>query len=435
MAFDAIVIGTGFGGTIAAVQLVAQGKSVLLLERGTFWRSPYPLPLSQGDPFGDWAHQNNMPVQYWPRPDHRKGMTDFVAAIRNLNKDGLYQYSMFHQADVLTASGVGGGSLIYSNVSIRPRDEALARIGLNLGDAEYAAARLWMEGVPADRPGANRGWFNFVASKVPMPGMTAAQFQALGVDPVTHEDTNPSYALLDRTRVLRKAARDVSAKLGVPMEWAPLELSLTEYDAERAGASDSLRAHTHCERQGRCILGCVPQARHTLNKTLFKKILKNPAVTLQPQCKVLGIAQKPGGYEVTYDDRRNGKNGQTAFAPKVFLAAVRPEWASSKCEARIAVLHQRGLRRLCLQNQGQEWRCAADVHHQGPHQHLACDDEFQRPFHQDRGLRSPIIVRGSGLEGSGDHGRCGSQPQFLPTDESPVPVQCGRASHRDARPV
>ena len=50
MAFDAIVIGTGFGGTIAAVQLAANGKSVLLLERGTFWRSPDPIGLNVGDP-------------------------------------------------------------------------------------------------------------------------------------------------------------------------------------------------------------------------------------------------------------------------------------------------------------------------------------------------------------------------------------------------
>ena len=42
MPYDAIVIGTGFGGTIAAVQLVAKGKKVLLLERGTF----FPLARS-----------------------------------------------------------------------------------------------------------------------------------------------------------------------------------------------------------------------------------------------------------------------------------------------------------------------------------------------------------------------------------------------------
>lgn len=41
MAFDAIVIGTG---------LAANGKSVLLLERGTFWRSPDPIGLNVGDP-------------------------------------------------------------------------------------------------------------------------------------------------------------------------------------------------------------------------------------------------------------------------------------------------------------------------------------------------------------------------------------------------
>lgn len=327
MAFDAIVIGTGFGGTIAAVQLVAQGKSVLMIERGTFWRSPYPLPpitTTEGDAFGDWAKQNNMPVQYWPRPDHRKGLNDFLAALRNLHKDGLYQYSIFHQADVLTASGVGGGSLIYSNVTIRPKDEALARIQLNLGDPEFAAARAWMEGPHGNRPAANRGWLNYVVTKVPMgKDMTAADFVQLGVDP--HDpmtDTDGAYVLLDRSRVLRKAAKEVSNKLGVPMTWEPLEQALFEYDAHKDPQhdSDTLLAHAHCERQGRCMLGCIPQARHTLNKTLFKKVLKHPGVTLLPKCKVLKIAQKPGGYEVTYEDRFTGSGTQTQVAPMVFLA-------------------------------------------------------------------------------------------------------------------
>jgi cholesterol oxidase len=137
MPFDAIVIGAGFGGTIAAVELAAKGKSVLLLERGTFWRSPDPLSLKP-DTFGPWAEKNKMPVQYWPRPDHRKGLLDFVAAMRRTgNKDGLYQYSQFHQADVLTANGVGGGSLIYSNVTIAPKKDVLAALGLNLTDADF----------------------------------------------------------------------------------------------------------------------------------------------------------------------------------------------------------------------------------------------------------------------------------------------------------
>ena len=329
MAFDAIVIGTGFGGTIAAVQLAAKGKSVLLLERGTFWRSPDPIGLNVGDPFGDWAKQNKMPVQYWPRPDHRKGMVDFAAAVRNLHKFGLYQYSVFNQADVLTASGVGGGSLIYSNVSIPSVQAARDRIGLNISDADYDAARQWMEGPHGDRKSANRGWLNYVVTKIPMgKDMTAADFVSLGVDPAKppmEQDKDEAYLLLDRSRVLRMAAKQVSQKHGIPMEWSPLELSLVEYDGYKNTAavkdSDSVPAHTHCERQGRCILGCLPQARHTLNKTLFKKVLKNPGVTLMPKCKVLQIKQKPGGYEVVFEDGFTGKGKTSASAPNVFLAA------------------------------------------------------------------------------------------------------------------
>ena len=316
MPYDAIVIGTGFGGTIAAVQLAAAGKSVLLLERGTFWRSPDPLSL-KADTFGPWAKANNMPVQYWPRPDHRKGLCDFIAALRtSANPQGLYQYSRFHQADVLTACGVGGGSLIYSNVTIRPHDEVLQGIGLNLGDAEFAAARQWMEGVPGDRKNANRGWLNYVVTKVPLPGKSKADLMSLAGD--------QAYVYLDRARVLKEAAADVKGKLNIPsMTWEPLELAVVEYDENRGADSDAFLNHAHCERQGRCMLGCLPQARHTLNKTLFKKLLNkpNPTVTLFPQCKVLNISQAGGQWQVKFQDDFHNQGTQTATAPKVFLAA------------------------------------------------------------------------------------------------------------------
>jgi cholesterol oxidase len=322
MAFDAIVIGTGFGGTIAAVQLVAKGKKVLLLERGTFFRSPDPLPLTP-DTFGKWAAANNMPVQFWPRPDHRKGMQDLFAVLRTqFNSDGLYQYSIFNQADILTANGVGGGSLIYSNVTIRPKDQALQRIGLNLGDADFTAARQWMEGPPGNHANANRGWLNYIVTKFPLnKDMTADDYAKLGVDPATDKDTDGAYILLDRARVLRAAAKQVSKKLAVPMTWEPLELAVVDYDERRGKDSDSIPAHTHCERQGRCMLGCLPQARHTLNKTLFKKVLQKPGVTLLPKCKVLYIAKNPQGYEVRFEDHFTGGGAhKSEFAPMVFLA-------------------------------------------------------------------------------------------------------------------
>ena len=51
--YDAIVIGTGFGGTVAATRLAAKHKKVLLLERGTWWFSPEKLgkpPVSAKPP-------------------------------------------------------------------------------------------------------------------------------------------------------------------------------------------------------------------------------------------------------------------------------------------------------------------------------------------------------------------------------------------------
>src|SRR5262249_49391043 len=123
---DAIVIGSGFGGSVAASQLAAQKKKVLILERGTWWISPETLgkppplaPGKQGRP--DWLAANDQPVQYWPRPDHTAGLLDVFAAVRtNINPEGLYQFSNFKEATTLTASAVGGGSMIYSGVTIEP---------------------------------------------------------------------------------------------------------------------------------------------------------------------------------------------------------------------------------------------------------------------------------------------------------------------------
>jgi hypothetical protein len=183
-----------------------------------------------------------------------------------------------------------------------------------------------MEGPHNDRKSANRGWLNYVVTKILVgKDMTAADFVNLGVDTGdTAKDADGAYLLLDRSRLLRLAAKQVSQKLGVAMDWEPLPLSVFEYDGyKNAGPvhdSDSLPAHTHCERQGRCILGCLPRARHTLNKTLFKKVLKNPGVTLMPKCKVLQISQVPGGYQVVYEDRFTDKHAATATAPQLFLA-------------------------------------------------------------------------------------------------------------------
>lgn len=306
--FDAIVIGTGFGGTVAATRLAAKGKKVLMLERGTWWITPAKIgkaPPSSRKPLAVWAKEQSPkhPVQYWTRPNHRQGLLDFFAAVRSgVNKDGLYQYSMFKQADILTASGVGGGSLIYSNVTVRPLPEVLQGVGLKLTDADYQAAYKWMED--------HRGKLNHIVTKIPLPGRDVTNL------------TTDDYLYLDRARVLRDAAKIAGQKLGVQLPWKPLDLSLIEYDPHRDDGGDAAKVGTFCQREGRCILGCLPSARHTFSKTLYTKLLFDPAkgVTLSPLAEVREIKQIAGGYEVSYRDHRDD-NKKTVSAPMVFLCA------------------------------------------------------------------------------------------------------------------
>jgi hypothetical protein len=63
-AFDAIVIGTGFGGTVATVAPSVNGKKTLVIERGTFFVTPETLgaPTAPSNAVIDFAKRNNMRV-------------------------------------------------------------------------------------------------------------------------------------------------------------------------------------------------------------------------------------------------------------------------------------------------------------------------------------------------------------------------------------
>jgi cholesterol oxidase len=307
--YDAIVVGSGFGGTAAATTLVRAGKRVLVLERGTWWLSPEelgsPPPLAAGrSRLPDWLKERGEPVQYWPRPNHKDGLLYLFAANRTKrNPDGLYKISSFDEATVVTASAVGGGSMVYSNVNLRADPEVLEAIGLPLGAAEYDAARTWMEDV--------RGPLNRIVTKVPLPGRDVSD---LGED---------EYLYFDRSRVLKHAAADVAAKLGIELPWSPLELSILEYDPDRGAEGGAARNHTFCQRQGRCIFGCLPGARETLDRSLFDHALSRPDVeaTLLPLAEATRLRRVDGGYEVTFRDHRRGGDDRKVSAPSVFLAA------------------------------------------------------------------------------------------------------------------
>jgi cholesterol oxidase len=155
-----------------------------------------------------------------------------------------------------------------------------------------------------------------VVTKIPLPASR---------DPENLGDED--FLLLDRSRALRDAAGKVSEqrKIDPPAPWRALELAIADYHESGDGNTDVKNRHTFCERQGRCVFGCLPQARHTLNKTLYKHWVFDPkqsGVELRPLSEVLHVRRIDGGYEVTYKDRwQQDGHERTVTAPMVVMGA------------------------------------------------------------------------------------------------------------------
>jgi len=96
MIYDYIVIGSGFGGSVAGLRLVEKGYKVLLLEQGKRF-NPDDFPKT------NW----NLTKYLW---------------IPTFRFFGFQKLSFFSTATILSGTGVGGGSLVYANTLYIPPD-------------------------------------------------------------------------------------------------------------------------------------------------------------------------------------------------------------------------------------------------------------------------------------------------------------------------
>src|SRR5262245_45490088 len=136
--YDAVVVGSGYGGGVAAARLARAGKRVAVLERG-----------------------QEFPTGGFPRrfPELREQLQLTAKRVRMGSPTGLYDVRLGEDMHILVGCGLGGGSLINAGVALRPDPrvfgdrvwpEEVAQDGLI--DEGYARAARWLR--PARDPQA-----------------------------------------------------------------------------------------------------------------------------------------------------------------------------------------------------------------------------------------------------------------------------------------
>lgn len=288
--------------------LEGTGKTILVLERGTWWTTPTSTVEDRTAARYGFLKDRAQPVQHWPTVDHFKGFFDILlrAHRREGNEDGVFDFTSFGKkgflgigaendgVTVIRASGVGGGSLVYSNVTIQPPDFVFAdprwpgwtrekstrdaylelarhAIGHGVIHARDAQANTETNRAPT------HGGLHPIVTRSPRldpqfeEGASAGTGRKLQRLAVLPPPSDPKHALwLDRARVFQTAAAKVGAEYGA------VETSITDLPPGNEGYDPGSRPRNYCERLGRCIVGCPVDARNSLDKELMRAIHGTP---------------------------------------------------------------------------------------------------------------------------------------------------------------
>ncbi|RKQ91544.1 cholesterol oxidase [Solirubrobacter pauli] len=253
--FDAIVVGSGFGGAVTAYRLAEAGKRALVLERGR----PYPPGSFTRSPYR--ARES-----FWDPP---RGLT------------GMYHYWSFKGIDALVSAGLGGGSLIYANVFIRKDERWFVHEDLNDGGYEH-----W----PVDRATLDPHYDRVER----MIG-----FQRF---PVEHEP----YASTPKTLAFKEAA----TALGLEHYHPPLAVTFANEGRPPVPGEAIVeelpnlhgRTRTTCQMCGECDVGCNFGAKNTLDYNYLTHA-QHQGAEIRTLADVRRFEPRAGGgYTVHYAD-------------------------------------------------------------------------------------------------------------------------------------
>lgn len=261
--YDVVVIGSGFGGSVAALRLTEKGYRVAVLEAGRR--------------FDD----EDLPKTSW---DLRR----FLWAPR-IGLKGIQRIHLLRDVVVLAGAGVGGGSLNYANTLYEPKTDAFYT------DPQWAHITDW---------------------RTELAPYYAQAKKMLGVVP------NPTMTPADE--VMKRVAAAMG--VGGTFEMAHVGV-LFGHPGQRVadpyfgGAGPERVGCTEC---GACMTGCRHNAKNSLTKN-YLFLAEQAGAEVRPETTVTSVKSRPGG-GYTVDTIRTGswfprRSATAIVAEQVVFAA------------------------------------------------------------------------------------------------------------------
>ncbi len=257
--YDVLVVGSGFGGSVAALRLTEKGYRVGVLEAGAR--------------FDD----HDFATTSW---DLRR----FLFAPR-LGCLGIQRIDLLDNCLILSGAGVGGGSLVYANTLYEPPPEFF-------DDPSWSVVTDWRDEL---RP------YYALAGRM------------LGVS--RYPKTSPADVVMRRVAdQLGVGHTFVPTPVGVFLG----EPGRTVPDPYFGGAGP---ARAGCLDCGECMSGCRHNAKNTLPKN-YLYLAEQAGAVVHPLTTVLTIRPRPGGGYLVHTRRTDRRRGLRVFsAEQVVLAA------------------------------------------------------------------------------------------------------------------
>jgi hypothetical protein len=240
----------------------------------------------------EYLEAKDIPYRTWAYPDNINGLSQFLNTVRIVDRRGLYDYRISSKVHTIAGSGVGGGSLVYTNVTEEP-DESIIdswdtalNLGINYNNlSKYFDMARGFIGVNKIATTTAIGTIKLPKTKAFQDAAEKIRQETPGIiknpdkksafhpgDPDQAPFVEDIYAAdlsitdipyrKDEKTLFKKAdsySTILSSVQSDPQLQEKLAILLRKYFGEP----------NVCERQGRCALGCIPGARHTNNKKIY----------------------------------------------------------------------------------------------------------------------------------------------------------------------